>query len=155
MEQVLTFISEHSTIAIVIIAVLLIVIIIVAAVSSSRRKKILALTSNRPGKILETLDGDYIVVSPRATLIDLKSNESFKVYQILDKIWEDVGKKLAEFYDKPFEIHLKICDLKKGSKGYSIIVSDKNDNLYLLKTNCLPAYYNVKIQPFKSDKSKD
>lgn len=110
MEQVLTFISEHTEIAIVIIAVLLIVIIIVASVSSSRRDKILALTSNKPGEILKTLNGDYIVVSPSATLIDLKSNESFKVYQILDKIWEDVGKELAKFYDKPFEIYLKICD---------------------------------------------
>lgn len=155
MEHVLTFISEHPTIAIVIIAVLLIVIFIVAAVSSSRREKILALTSNKPGEILKTLNGDYIVVSPSATLIDLKSNESFKVYQILDKIWEDVGKELAKFYDKPFEIYLKICDLKKGSEGYSIIVSDKDDNLYQLKTKFLPEYYNAKIQPFKSDKSKD
>ncbi len=155
MEKVATVISEYPEIAVVLIIILSVVMLVIAIVGSSRRKKILALTSNKPGEILESLDGDYIVVSPKATLIDLKSNESFKVYQILDKIWKDVGKKLTEFYFEPFEIHLKICDLKKESEGYSIIVSDKDDNLYKLRTKFLPEEYNARIQPFKSEEDKD
>lgn len=155
MEKVSAIISEYPEIALILIVVLAVVMLVVAIVCSSRRKKILALTSYEPGKILENSDGDYIVVSANATLINLKSNEKFKVYQILDRIWEDVGKKLSSFYANPFEILLKIYDLRKESDGYSIIVSDKDSNLYRLRTKFLPEDYIVKIQPYKSDEDKD
>lgn len=129
----------------VMILLLIAVIIIMFVQNYSHRRKILKLSPNKPGDILELEDGDHIVVSPRATLVDLKSNEKFKVYQILDRVWKDVGKQLHSFYTHPFEITFKISDLKKESDGYTIIVSDRNKNLYKLKTNFLPENYTVKI----------
>lgn len=129
----------------ILILLLIAVIIIMFVRNYFHRRKILKLSPNKPGDILELEDGDHIVVSPRATLVDLKSNEKFKVYQIFDRVWNDVGKQLHSFYTHPFEITFKISDLKKESDGYTIIVSDKNKNLYKLKTNYLPATYTVKI----------
>lgn len=134
--------------------ILLIAIIIIMLIRSYvQRKKILKMSSNKPGDILGFEDGDHIVVSPLATLVDIKTNEKFKVYQILDRVWKDVGKQLHSFYTHPFEINFKISDLKKESDGYSIIVSDKNENLYRLKTKHLPENYTVKLHVNSTENS--
>lgn len=145
------FISNHPEFSAFLIIFLSIVTVVIAVVSSRRRKRILSLTSYRPGQILAVKEGnswsDYIVVHPKAILISFKTGESFYVYEVLDKIWEDVGEELAKFcYSEPFEIKLKISDLKKEADGYSIIVSDKNGILYELRTGHLPESYTVNIQ---------
>lgn len=131
---------------IAILLILLIAVIIFMVIKNSfQRKRLLKLSPNKPGDVLDFEDGDHIVVSPLATLVDLKTAEEFKVFQILDRIWDNVGKQLFAFYAKPFEISLKISNLTKESDGYSIIVSDKNENLYKLKTKHLPENYTVKL----------
>lgn len=153
LQRLSNFIAADSKLFAILLLLLIAVIIIMLVRSSFHRKKILKLSPNKPGDILELEDGDHIVVSPCATLIDLRTNEKFKVYQVLDRIWKDVGKQLCSFYTHPFEINFKISDLKKDSNGYSIIVSDKNENLYKLETKHLPRNYTVKIHVNSTENS--
>ncbi len=156
--KAVNFILNHPEFSAVLILVLFIVIIVIAIVNSLMRKKIFNLTPYKPGKILVVKDGnswsDYIVVHPKAKLISLETGESFKVYEVLDKVLGDVGAELAKFYySGPFGIKLKISNLKRKSDGYSIIVSDKNGTLYELKTKFLPENYTVTIQDDSSGSS--
>lgn len=157
MEKLETIISEYPKIALVLIIFLATVVLVTAIVSSSRRKKILSFIPNKPGEILEVKEGtdyfDYIVVNPTASLINCTTGQACKVYEILDKIWDNVGKELAKFYKDTFEIKMKIADLQRTSNGYFIIVSDRDENLYELRTKYLPPHYIVNIQQKENAKT--
>lgn len=145
------FIADEKDFFAVLFILLIAIIIILLIRSYVQRKKILKLSPNKPGTILNLEDGDHIVVSPLATVFPCDTPEKgLRIYELLFLGGfckpTDVGKLLNSFYTHPFEITLKISDLEKELDGsYSIIVSDKNNKKYKLKTKYLPENYTVKI----------
>ena len=97
-------------------------------------------------------DGQYIVVSPNAIILDVETNEKFRVYQVFDRIWPNVGKKLHTFYSQPFEIKMKVAEFKKGSSnGYTVLVTDNKKKTYKLVTKYLHANYTIDIETSEED----
>ena len=116
------------------------------------KRKVKKMTPPTMGDVFEVeKDGEYIVVSPNAILIDVKTNEEFRVYQILDRIWPDVGKKLHDFYSQPFEIKMKVAEFKKGSRGYTVLVTDNKKKTYKLVTKYLNKNYTIEIETSEED----
>lgn len=136
------------------IFLLLIVVIFVAFVRIFfLKRKAKKMTPPTMGDIFEVeKDGQYIVVSPNAIIIDVETNEKFRVYQVFDRIWPNVGKKLHTFYSQPFEIKMKVAEFKKGSSnGYTVLVTDNKKKTYKLVTKYLHANYTIDIETSEED----
>lgn len=136
------------------IFLLLIAVIFVAfARNFFLKRKVKKMTPPTMGDIFEVeKDGQYIVVSPNAIIIDVETNEKFRVYQVFDRIWPNVGKKLHTFYSQPFEIKMKVAEFKKGSSnGYTVLVTDNKKKTYKLVTKYLHANYTIDIETSEED----
>lgn len=136
------------------IFLLLIAVIFVAFVRIFfLKRKVKKMTPPTMGDIFEVeKDGQYIVVSPNAIIIDVETNEKFRVYQVFDRIWPNVGKKLHTFYSQPFEIKMKVAEFKKGSSnGYTVLVTDNKKKTYKLVTKYLHANYTIDIETSEED----
>ena len=136
------------------IFLLLIAVIFVAFVRIFfLKRKVKKMTPPTMGDIFEVeKDGQYIVVSPNAIIIDVETNEKFRVYQVFDRIWPNVGKKLHTFYSQPFEIKMKVAEFKKGSSnGYTVLVTDNKKKTYKLVTKYLHANYTIDIETSNSE----
>lgn len=138
-----------ATIFLLLIAVIFVAFVLIFFL----KRKVKKMTPPTMGDIFEVeKDGQYIVVSPNAIIIDVETNEKFRVYQVFDRIWPNVGKKLHTFYSQPFEIKMKVAEFKKGSSnGYTVLVTDNKKKTYKLVTKYLHANYTIDIETSEED----
>ena len=138
-----------ATIFLLLIAVIFVAFVLIFFL----KRKVKKITPPTMGDIFEVeKDGQYIVVSPNAIIIDVETNEKFRVYQVFDRIWPNVGKKLHTFYSQPFEIKMKVAEFKKGSSnGYTVLVTDNKKKTYKLVTKYLHANYTIDIETSEED----